>query len=165
MKEREQATWEVERALDEIAGWIEEGARPMTTAAHVLKGFKERYKEDFTRLHGNGVDYNKSRSHLKHLARAVGALARALTLAKATVNSTSLDEDAPVDEKSAYLAGFLVARISQDITARARAERRMGAGSFCQRYYLTEKGKAAPLEAERGAASVLRLFGHLKSAT
>jgi hypothetical protein len=169
MKERKQAranapAFDVESALTEIVDAIEEGARPMTTA-HVRDGFKARFRDDFTFLSNNGVPYAPNKNHLLALARAVGALARALTVAKATVGGTKLKEDAPVDEKSAYLAGFLVARISKDITARARAEARMEAeGSFCQNYYLVEKGVMAPSEAERGAAGVLSFFGHLKSA-
>jgi hypothetical protein len=169
MKERERAranapAFDVEGALTEIANAIEEGARPMTTA-NVRDGFKARFRDDFTFLSNNGVPYAPSRDHLLALARAVGGLARALTLAKATVDGTTLKEDAPVDEESAYLAGFLVARISPEITARARAAARMAAGSFCRNYYLVTKGVPAPSEAERGAAAVLRFFGDLDSAT
>jgi len=169
MKEKEQVdesapTFDVDAELNKVADQIAAGARPMSTT-HVRDGFKARFRDDFTYLSNNGVSIEPSRDHLHALARAVGALARALTVAKATVDGTKLKEDAPVDEKSAYLAGFLVARISKDITARARAEARMGAeGSFCQNYYLVEKDVKAPSEAERGAAGVLSFFGHLKSA-
>jgi len=169
MKEREEtressSSFDVEGALTEVANAIEEGARPMTTA-NVRDGFKARFRDDFTFLSNNGVPYAPSRDHLLALARAVGGLARALTLAEATVEGTTLKEDAPVDEESAYLAGFLVARISPEITARARADARMGSGSFCRNYYLVTKGVPAPPEAERGAAAVLGFFGHLESAT
>jgi hypothetical protein len=135
------------------------------TTTHVRDGFKARFRDDFTFLSNNGVPYAPSRKHLLALARAVGGLARALTLAKATVEGTTLKEDAPVDDESAYLAGFLVARISPEITTRARAAKRMGSGSFCRSYYMVKKGDPAPSEAERGAAAVLRFFGDLKSAT
>jgi hypothetical protein len=167
MEEREQtrasAPFDVEAALNEVANAIEEGARPMTTA-HVRDGFKARYREDFTFLSNNGVPYAPSRDHLLALARAVGALARALTLAEAVASGTTLPENAPVDAESAYLAGFLVARISPQITARARAATRMGSGHFCRNYYLVTKVGAAPPEAERGAAAVLSFFAHLESA-
>lgn len=169
MKEGEQPresapTFDVEDELNKVADQIAEGARPMSTA-HVREGFKARFLDDFTYLSDNGVPIEPSRDHLHALARAVGALARALTVAKATVDGTTLKEDDPVDEESAFLAGFLVARISQQITARARAAARMGSGSFCQHYYLVKKGDPAPPEAERGAAAVLSFFGHLESAT
>lgn len=140
-----ESSWTVDYALGELIAAIQAGALPLAIEPAVQQGYKDRFRRDFQLQHDQKIDWYNVSEYILKLARAVGNLATALTIAKAIRDHTSIP--AAIDAENAYLAGYLVVLMRADCRP----------GNWCAHYYLRNPYEGSLPDVE-GGAEVLGYF-------
>jgi hypothetical protein len=121
--------WSVEDALDEVVRAIQDGSSLSITGLE--DGYKRRYRRDFQE-HWDKNDYSwpDARETILPLAEMVGSLATTLSIYRAVEKGTPVPRT--VDQFSAYMAGYLVAKGL------------CPPGVWCMYYYYMEPSSGVP---------------------